>query len=439
MNIRTEDVFTPNGFPTHTYVTRNSALEPAVSYGLKMFGFVSVAGPSKSGKTVLIEKVVGPDKLITVAGGTISSSDSLWAQIISRVGGPQSTTRSDSSTQGEKINLSAKVGIGISKTGGEGSGGLALENARSQGVTNTYTHSGPEGACKLLREKGLTLLVDDFHYIAKDVQHELAKQFKEITRSTASTQRVQIIVASVPHRADDPVRANPDLRGRIGTVDLRYWEVDELRKIAEMGLATLNIEIIPRLIERLAEQAAGSPQLMQTLCYTTVAIALGVEERQRTSLRLTPKDADVESALKLAATMNDSRSLVGKLDEGKRTRGKERVMIQFRDGSSDDVYTCILRAIAIDPPTLDFEATELQVRIHSICVTPPPWGSVVRTLAHMQEIADLQQANTFVWDGEQLSITDPHVLFYLRWCGDYRRPEMRIRETVPIRRTPTGR
>lgn len=70
MPIKATEVFTPGFFPEHTYVERSGAhLERDLRDGLDTPGqIISLAGPSKSGKTVLVEKVVGRDSLITVQG-----------------------------------------------------------------------------------------------------------------------------------------------------------------------------------------------------------------------------------------------------------------------------------------------------------------------------------------------------------------------------------
>ncbi len=437
MTIRTEEVFTPNGFPVFTYVTRgNNSLEERVALGLKMFGLVSIAGPSKSGKTVLIEKVVGVDKLITVAGGTIDSSESLWKQIISSLGVPSSTTTSTNSTVGGNVTASAKGSAGFLGTGIEGNSGLQFSGTHGSSEARVFVRTAQAQACSALRERDLTLLVDDFHYVPREVQTELSKQFKEITRIASNAQRVRIVVASVPHRADDPVRANPDLRGRICNVDLEYWDLEDLQKIAQTGLRALNVEIPKLLIQKLAHQAAGSPQLMQTMCFAIVFDALKISEKQSELRTITPSDHQIEHSLEIAASMNDSRSLVGKLEDGKKTRGSERISLAFKGGDSGDIYDCILRAIASDPPTLDFHENEIQTRVKDVCITPPSLQNIRNTLVRMQEIADshLPQYSTFVWDGDQLSITDPHVLFYLRWCGHYRKAEMRLLVSPPIRR-----
>jgi hypothetical protein len=72
--LRAIDVFTPSDFPTHTYVKRaEERLEKRLREALETPGeVVSVSGPSKSGKSVLIERVVGRDDLITITGADLS-------------------------------------------------------------------------------------------------------------------------------------------------------------------------------------------------------------------------------------------------------------------------------------------------------------------------------------------------------------------------------
>jgi hypothetical protein len=78
------DVFTPNDFPTFTYVERathkfEDRLREALTVP-KMI--ISLSGPSKSGKTVLVNKVVEPDNLIPLSGASIRSTDQLWAKVL---------------------------------------------------------------------------------------------------------------------------------------------------------------------------------------------------------------------------------------------------------------------------------------------------------------------------------------------------------------------
>ncbi|MBK6843876.1 MAG: hypothetical protein IPG88_16495 [Gemmatimonadetes bacterium] len=97
------------------------------------------------------------------------------------------------------------------------------------------------------------ILLDDFHYMPRAVQEDAAKAVKEAVRLG-----VKVCTAAVWHRADDVVRANPELRGRVRAVDLSYWSLGELRRIGEEGFGALNARVDPQCIERFAREAAGS-------------------------------------------------------------------------------------------------------------------------------------------------------------------------------------
>ncbi|MFY9588364.1 MAG: ATP-binding protein, partial [Actinomycetota bacterium] len=63
MSVKATEVFTPGAFPEHTYVERaGEQLEQQLRDAIDTPGqVVSLVGPSKSGKTVLVEQVIGRD------------------------------------------------------------------------------------------------------------------------------------------------------------------------------------------------------------------------------------------------------------------------------------------------------------------------------------------------------------------------------------------
>src|SRR5437660_12705741 len=85
--MKATEVFTPGSFPLHTYVERaKERLEQQLRDAVQTPGqVVSLVGPSKSGKTVLVEKVVG-DALITISGAGIRSPDDVWQRILDWMG-----------------------------------------------------------------------------------------------------------------------------------------------------------------------------------------------------------------------------------------------------------------------------------------------------------------------------------------------------------------
>src|SRR5262249_54387502 len=111
VKLRAIDVFTPNGVPEHTYVMRrDSDLEARLANALSTPNeVVSVSGPSKSGKTVLIEKVVGNvvggSRLIRVAGEEVRTGPDLRSTALASMGmrgsvSEQTTTSTANQTTG---------------------------------------------------------------------------------------------------------------------------------------------------------------------------------------------------------------------------------------------------------------------------------------------------------------------------------------------------
>ena len=111
------EIFTPSDFPAHTYVARDgAALETRLRDALRTPGeIVSISGPSKSGKTVLIEKVVGQNDLIPVTGARISKADDLWDRILDWMDTPELVSRDSSktATTGGIGKITGAIGIRV--------------------------------------------------------------------------------------------------------------------------------------------------------------------------------------------------------------------------------------------------------------------------------------------------------------------------------------
>ncbi len=416
--IRASDIFTPGSYPTHTYVERGDVgLEKLLRQGLGTRGMiVSVSGPSKAGKTVLVERVVGDESLIPLTGARIRHPDDVWAHALDWMGAPAEESAKEGTAHKGTMTVGAKAGasfLGFAK--GEASATGALESGGQRETSTTTQRRGMVQVIKEIGQSEFVLLIDDFHYIPRDVQADVAQQLKEAAR-----QETKIVVAAVPHRSDDVIRANTDLRGRVLSVDLAYWDIRDLMSIASIGFEKLNVEIDADSIEQFASEAAGSPQLMQSICLSA-CFELDIEEQAaRRTFNL-----DGESRrriLERAAPSVDYRTLVTILDAGPKARGRERKTYRFGDGGEGDVYTSVLRAIAADPPRLSFDYEEIIKRVDRTCAGEKPVGSsIVATCVHMSKIAlEKHPAQRVLdWDEEKqvLDIPDPYLLFFLPLVG----------------------
>lgn len=416
--MRAKQVFTPGGFPQHTFVyehlgDKEATLRQALDMGNVV---ISLSGPSKSGKTVFVQSVVGNDSLIHVTGAGVTDPKQVWEQVFYIIGTPLETVTTEERGSGIKGEgkISGKASALFASAEAEGSVGGELTRKTGQSERGAVDHLQ-----LLIRELGnqdFVIFIDDFHYIEAAAQVDLSKQIKEAVRNG-----VRIVCASVPYHSDDVLRANPDLRGRVMAIDLDYWTPAVLKDIARKGFEALNLVFDEGLISTLADEAAGSPQLMQSLCLFC-CYQVKISERVETPEQLPVDRPYVIRVCESVAAMNDYSSTYDRMREGPKIRGRARTSYVLKDDSVEDVYPIVLKAIALDPPMLTFRYNELLGRIESLCKKDAPSGSsVTGTCAHVAFIAN-ESANQSVmeWDesSDVLDIRDPYLLFYLRWGVD---------------------
>jgi hypothetical protein len=323
MGLKATDVFVPGSYPQYTYVERTAqGLEANLRDALSTPGqVISLSGPSKSGKTVLVERVVGRDLLITVSGASIKDPDDVWQHVLDWMDIPSSITvsRTQTGTVGGEAEVRASAGVPIVAKG-EVTASVRGEIKREAGTDTIRVRRGLSQVVDEIANSDFVVLLDDFHYMDRSVQSEVAKALKEAVRLG-----VKIVTAAVTHRGDDVVRANPELRGRVRSIDLKYWTQPELQGIADSGFAALRGSISSGAVDKFINESAGSPQLMQLLCLQACFVVNLREETESQDVYHCAVDEDlVRDILQQTSASTDFRSLVDVLDSGPKTRGMER-------------------------------------------------------------------------------------------------------------------
>jgi hypothetical protein len=367
----------------------------------------------------LVRRVVG-ENLIHVYGATIKTSDDLWSKVLDWMDAPEQVVEREGSTNSIEGSASGGGGIGIPFVAqGKGEAGI---KTRHEGNASTEKTFRREGLAQVVREIGgsdFAVFVDDFHYIPKDVQKDIGKEIKE-----AAEAGVRVLTATVPHRADDVVRSNTELRGRVINIDMTYWKEAELEQIAYLGFRELDADIAPAVIRDLTREAFGSPQLMQAICLN-LCFELGIREKRSAHERALVDGETIARALERTSTQTDFSTMTSVLQAGPRQRGMERKEFVFKDGSKGDVYRCLLLAMKADPPRLSFPYGEMLARTDAVCVGDSPVGSSVSTsLRLMDQLAKaVQEAPIIEWDDDVLDIVEPYFLFFLR-SSTYLQPSL---------------
>ena len=411
--MKVEEVFTPNEVPTVTYVTREERkLEETLKDAIGMKNTVaSISGPSKSGKTVTLNKVIDSNYVITLSGSNIKSITDLWKQIFAWIGEPIKITKTSETSF--DISIMARAGIdgGIplfAKAKAEGEAGAGLTHGR--GESKAIVIDPYEVIASEIGESDFLIFIDDFHYIDRETQKDIAQCIK-----TLSERGVNFCLASVPHRSDDAVRANSELRGRLAAVDFTYWREDELVKIGYQGFSALNINVDKNVVAKLAKESSGSPQLMQLLC-RNLCHECQIQSRQDIAVDVVIDDPKLQEILERTSQFANFSSSLRAMHSGPKIRGSERKQFKFIDGSSGDVYRSILLAIRRDPRSLTFTYDNILERVREICSSDTPTGSsITSSLSQMEEISLAVGGDSVLeWDEDVLTIVEPYFLFYLR-------------------------
>ena len=405
----TKDVFVAGSAPKITYNPRSDRhleqeLEQYLDQGPGRA--LTVSGPTKSGKTVLVERLLDRDDAIWIEGPDLTSVDVFWHRIVDWLGlyDLVEVSRAEDDGSGKQMNLGigsgnvAKLDVGKSTSAKTTTG---VRKTRAADVT-TVARNGLEGW-------QVPMVIDDFHYVDDDAKEPVARAIKTVILHT------KVVLIAVPHEAFDVVRREPDMGFRVQQLPIEAWSRDELEFIAERGFEALAIDDRHRIGATLANASYGAPFLMQELCFQYVRWFLGVEQ--------TPAEGRIETVqppswpdffTKIAD--RTPADIFTDLLKGPKIRGQPREPRVFTSGVTTDIYGALLHAIAqVGKPTVSYQ--ELARILERDLEETPGGQTITGSLTHMSRIA-LKLRRTgdaaLAYKNDDLHILDPFLLFYLR-------------------------
>jgi hypothetical protein len=413
---RANNVFVPGGLPVATYIARtNRSLEYRLLAAQdNLCKLVTLTGPTKCGKTVLVKKVFPSNKVVWIDGGRSSTEAAVWSAILSKLHAYSTFEEGSSSRRGDDTHagMDARINLGIGQIGATvgGAGSNSIETSR----TASRQDDPKSAAVAALERRQVPLVIDDFHYLRREDQGAVVRALKSLV-----FQGIPVVVLSIPHRRYDAVRVEREMTGRIERVDVPAWDNDELAEIGRVGFPLLNIRVPEVLLLALAEEALGSPHLMQEFC-REICRKYAVTETLPTELVISDMNALPDIHRHVA--QNTGRLMFDKLKRGPIQRAR-RIQRRLRDGTTADIYGVVITALAeLRPKVETFSYETLWTAIRTIAADHVPQAQEVsRVLEHMARISTTDESSTPVidWDKDDmvLHITDPFFAYYLRWGG----------------------
>jgi hypothetical protein len=408
------EVFVPGGFPRHTY---NPRLALQLEFRLEqvrrnLCKLVTVTGHTKSGKTVLVRQVLPREESIWVDGGTVGTEDDFWDVVLHQLELFQTTGVTAETDTSADVSGSVGAGGNFLLFKGEAKVGGTLGMSSSSALVQSRTVSSRVAALEGLRATQRPLVVDDFHYLPKELQGELVRALKPLVFDG-----LPVVIIAIPHRRYDAIRVEKEMTGRILPVEIPTWSEEELGFIPTRGFSLLERDVDLGVVARLAGEAIGSPHLIQEFCRGLCRMK--AFDRSTLPFPLAVGSEDVERVFREAAE-TIGRPIFEKLARGPRQR-TDRIPRSLRDGQEVDIYGLVLHALAhLRPGLVTLEYEDLRSAIKAVSAQEiPQLHEVARVLKHMSEIAASDQSSTPVIDFDEesklLHVTDPFFAFYLRW------------------------
>jgi hypothetical protein len=232
-----DTVFVAGGQPSVTYVEREQLhIERDLARALAAPNqIVSLAGPTKCGKTVLCRRILGDREYVWLDGGQVATAAQLWEKACYELNYPTEITKGT----GDNVGGQARASVFFVTAGGS--------RLSSTETKRTYKIDSMSTAMRHLIEGSVILVVDDFHYLPEGTRLEFLRNIKG-----AVFNGLKVLLLSVTHRAFDAIKSETELTGRFRAITVPEWTTDDLVKIPDKGFSALNVSCSGEVVKRLA-------------------------------------------------------------------------------------------------------------------------------------------------------------------------------------------
>jgi hypothetical protein len=417
-SIPVEKVFVAGAFPQLTYNRRdNTENETEVRTYLRQPGkCLMVSGPSKMGKTVLIEHFVERSEAVWLSGNSVPNVDAFWQKIVDQLDAYITVEQSYSTEEGAEAGASLSVGspgllAGRAAIGGSG--------RRGESYGGSTSRSAESVVLETMRRSPVRIVIDDFHYIPVSARESVAFAVKQLILHT------QVILISVRHEAFEIVANSDEMGGRVWNVTVPEWETGELAQIAVDGFEQLGLTDPDNIGQTLAQASLNAPFLMQQLCLDLL-IEQGIDHSKAETQAVVPPQ-DWKKFFRRIANRHEP-SVFAALKSGPPVRGEPRRAHRLRSGAETDVYGAVLLGLARSG------RREMHYLDVAAAIAPLIEGTISNsrigsTLTHMSTLAERSRGRgdpALAYKDDVVTIVDPFLAFYLQH-GDWEPPVARQR------------
>lgn len=247
--------------PKYTYVDR-LGLDGQFKYFLEADRHLVVHGGSKQGKTILRRKHLADAQCIVLPCGPNDTLESLYDRILRQTDTTVTSSSSKATTTGAEGGTKGSISLALpfvaEATVGAG-GKVSSKTTQSAEEKHVGADVSIDLVARAIRLSHRRLVIEDFHYLAEDEQKKLAFALKALWDA-----KVFVIIIGIWAEQNLLAVYNNDLSGRVEEIDVR-WTDDELREVISKGEETLNIAILPQIVDDIIKDANKNVGLLQRL------------------------------------------------------------------------------------------------------------------------------------------------------------------------------
>jgi AAA domain len=416
------DVFKATGTPDVTYVERdNGAFEEKLRGYIEERGLIClVTGPSKTGKTTLYRKVLESMELapLVVQCDNSKSCKDIWASALRDVDFSQIKEIKEKKSQKTEGSLGIEGGWKwVAQISGRLGVKVDLGTDEERVFQKIISEACPELLIPILKRTNYILVIEDFHYLEHSVKVELFQKWKMFVDN-----EIPVIVLETSHRAVEISRANSDLNGRIGHVEVGNWTAEDLGKICDQGFSYLQQSIKSQVRKEIALEAVGLPIIVQQTCLQIFKKRKMHTVSDALSKKIVVVSDEVRECLFEVARERYSsmESKYKAMISGPRERARRY-----------QTYELLISSFAVDPIKFWLTRSELQGRIEQLDVVPteiPPLASVNSTLRALDKFQKKLKVELIEWREDQntVFILEPTFLFFVRWRQQRSKKEQQL-------------
>lgn len=401
-----EEIFVSSGEPFYTYNPRAEiGLEETIHNATKIRKLTVVYGLSKSGKTVLVRKVLPKEKVIWIDGGSVNNEEEFWDVLVAKLQLFQSDRRGGSFEKYSNNSIKSKAGIKTPfyETNFE----TTIKKGSKREVYRDNTQQIHSKTCVLqyLDGKKVPVVIDDFHFIPIEMRNRIIKSFKGLIFSG-----LPLFVITVPSRKRDVFKVSSEMTGRIESIKVPPWTDEELAYIPRIGFKKLGHTISTWQLNRLTSQSLGSPHLMQEFCYEICKNNL-YEESKQDMISISP---EVFEEVFTTVAENLGRRIFGelvKITDNFVNEDRRRVV-------HDTVLKCIARMNRVSPHLDPLSLSDLyKITKLSYSALDIKYDELIASIEDLSQVATTDDSSIPVIEYDvrhkELYITDPLFAFYV--------------------------